>query len=205
MGYNTVVRWKSPDFLEEHIAFNLMVEACKQVALQARLCLPPASTLFVFLAYYSVPKMEVTFSSEMLVDFWRSTHGYIPEGRPLHNHPCENLISYIHGIATSCPTYMALQPHILHTWHCIPGSSISLPFCFSGHLWESVQLMGWLPIVTHDSMWLTIASLVHIRYAARCQSAVVLHNLIILPLLQISVPHLDFTYYGNGTQGLIFL
>jgi hypothetical protein len=39
--------------------------------------------------------MEATFSSETSVDFQRTTLRFIPENRTLHNHRCENLISYI--------------------------------------------------------------------------------------------------------------
>jgi hypothetical protein len=39
--------------------------------------------------------MEATCSSEMLVDFQRTTPNYIPEDRTIHNHQCENLKSYI--------------------------------------------------------------------------------------------------------------
>jgi hypothetical protein len=38
--------------------------------------------------------MEVTCSSETSVGFQRVTQRYIPEGRTLHNHYCENLKSY---------------------------------------------------------------------------------------------------------------
>jgi hypothetical protein len=34
-------------------------------------------------------------SSEMLVDFQQTTKSYIPGGRSLHDHHCENLKSYI--------------------------------------------------------------------------------------------------------------
>jgi hypothetical protein len=37
-------------------------------------------------------------SSETSVDFQRTTRRYIPEDRPLHNHCCECLKSYISGI-----------------------------------------------------------------------------------------------------------
>jgi hypothetical protein len=50
--------------------------------------------LVSFLAYYSTLKMEVTCSSETLIDFQRTTRPYIPEERTLHNHRCEELKSY---------------------------------------------------------------------------------------------------------------
>jgi hypothetical protein len=43
----------------------------------------------------SIDISEVTFSSETSADFQRTTRRYIPEGRTLHNHRCENLRSYI--------------------------------------------------------------------------------------------------------------
>jgi hypothetical protein len=41
------------------------------------------------------PKMEATCSSETLVDFQRTARRYIPQGRTLYNHRCENLKSYV--------------------------------------------------------------------------------------------------------------
>jgi hypothetical protein len=38
---------------------------------------------------------EAIFSSEMSVDFVRTTRRYITEDRVLHNHRCENLKFYI--------------------------------------------------------------------------------------------------------------
>jgi hypothetical protein len=46
------------------------------------------------LAYSVTVKMGATYSSEMSVDFQRTTWRYIPEDRTLHNHRCENLKSY---------------------------------------------------------------------------------------------------------------
>jgi hypothetical protein len=39
--------------------------------------------------------METTCFSETPIDFQRTTRGYIPEDRALHNYRCENLKSYI--------------------------------------------------------------------------------------------------------------
>jgi hypothetical protein len=50
--------------------------------------------LVLFLAYSSALKMEATCSSETSFDFHRTTWCYIREDRILHNHCCENLISY---------------------------------------------------------------------------------------------------------------
>jgi hypothetical protein len=38
--------------------------------------------------------MEATCSSEMSLDFQRTTQRFIPEDKTLHNHRCENLKSY---------------------------------------------------------------------------------------------------------------
>jgi hypothetical protein len=46
-------------------------------------------------AYFLALKMGATCSSEMLVDFQRTTQREIPENRTLHNHCCEKLKSYI--------------------------------------------------------------------------------------------------------------
>jgi hypothetical protein len=54
----------------------------------------PAFTLVSCLPYSLTLKMEVTCSSEMSVDFQRTTLHYIPKVRTLHNHRCENFKSY---------------------------------------------------------------------------------------------------------------
>jgi hypothetical protein len=46
------------------------------------------------LSYSSTLKMEMTCSSEMLIDFQQTTWLFIPEDTGLHNHRCENLIYY---------------------------------------------------------------------------------------------------------------
>jgi hypothetical protein len=40
-------------------------------------------------------KIEVMCSSETSVDFQQTTQRYIPEDRTVHNHWCDNPISYI--------------------------------------------------------------------------------------------------------------
>jgi hypothetical protein len=52
-------------------------------------------------AYPSNLKMEATCSSETSADFQWTTWGYTPEDRTLHNHRCENLISYIPTLEVS--------------------------------------------------------------------------------------------------------
>jgi hypothetical protein len=47
------------------------------------------------LAYSSTMKMEATLSSEISVDFQRTTWHYFLADRTLHNHCCENLKSYM--------------------------------------------------------------------------------------------------------------
>jgi hypothetical protein len=44
---------------------------------------------------YTTPEMKVKYSSEMSVDFHRTTEHYIPANRPHHMRLCENLKSYI--------------------------------------------------------------------------------------------------------------
>jgi hypothetical protein len=46
------------------------------------------------LAYSSTLKMEATRSSKTLGDLQQTAWHYIPEGRTLHNHHCENLDSF---------------------------------------------------------------------------------------------------------------
>jgi hypothetical protein len=52
--------------------------------------------IFFWLTYSLTLKMEVRCSSETSVDFQWTTWRYIPKGRALHNHHCENLKSYIY-------------------------------------------------------------------------------------------------------------
>jgi hypothetical protein len=50
------------------------------------------------LAYPSTLKAEAIYSSETSVDFQWTTRCYVPEGRTLHNHRCENLKFYISNL-----------------------------------------------------------------------------------------------------------
>jgi hypothetical protein len=58
------------------------------------LCVPPAFTLVSCAANSLTLKMGAICSSEMSVDFQRTTRRYIPKDSALHNHRCENLKSY---------------------------------------------------------------------------------------------------------------
>jgi hypothetical protein len=49
--------------------------------------------LISYVAYSLALKMEVTCSSEMLLDFQQTIQLYIPEDGTLYNHCCENLKS----------------------------------------------------------------------------------------------------------------
>jgi hypothetical protein len=51
------------------------------------------------LAYTSPLMMDATFSSETSVNFYRTTLHYILEDGNIHNHRCENLISYLHSVS----------------------------------------------------------------------------------------------------------
>jgi hypothetical protein len=62
--------------------------------------LSSAFTPIRYSAYSSTLKMEAICSSEMSVDFQRTTRRYIREGRTLHNHRCENHKSYKHRDCT---------------------------------------------------------------------------------------------------------
>jgi hypothetical protein len=46
--------------------------------------------LVCYLAYFSTPKIEVICSSETSMDFQRTRRRYMPEGRTIHKHGCEN-------------------------------------------------------------------------------------------------------------------
>jgi hypothetical protein len=58
------------------------------------------------LTYSSTLKMETKCSSEMSVEYQRTTQRYIPEDITLHNHRCENLNSYL-----SYPSMLPLGSH----------------------------------------------------------------------------------------------
>jgi hypothetical protein len=68
------VLWKSTDVSEEH---------------------DTSFTLLSWLDYSSILKMEATCCSETSVGFQQIIRRYIPEGRTLHSHRCENARSYI--------------------------------------------------------------------------------------------------------------
>jgi hypothetical protein len=51
--------------------------------------------LVSYLAYSSTSKMAATCSSEMLLEFQRTTKCHIPEHRTLHSLGCNNLKSYV--------------------------------------------------------------------------------------------------------------
>jgi hypothetical protein len=51
--------------------------------------------------------MEVKYSSETSVDYQRTARRYITEDRNLHNHGCENIISY-----TVLPYGEATYPYV---------------------------------------------------------------------------------------------
>jgi hypothetical protein len=57
--------------------------------------------LVSYLAYSLTLKMEAISSSEPSVKFQRTMLRYIPEDRILHNHRCENLVSYTLPILTA--------------------------------------------------------------------------------------------------------
>jgi hypothetical protein len=55
------------------------------------------------LVYRFTLKMEATGSSKTPVDFQWTTKHYISEDRTLHNHHCENLVSYVEYYNSSFP------------------------------------------------------------------------------------------------------
>jgi hypothetical protein len=60
---------------------------------------------------YSTLKMEAICSSETSVDTQRTTRRHIPEDDTLHNHGCENLISYMYfcSFLVSCLTMLTVS------------------------------------------------------------------------------------------------
>jgi hypothetical protein len=67
------------------------------------------SLLFLFSAYSSILKMEATCSSEMSIDFHRTTRRYIPEDGNLSDHLSENLTFYIYVV---CVIQYKILPYI---------------------------------------------------------------------------------------------
>jgi hypothetical protein len=56
---------------------------------------PEEKQLVDILLAYSTLKIEAIYSLETLVDFQRTTRGYVPQDGTIHNHRCENLKSNI--------------------------------------------------------------------------------------------------------------
>jgi hypothetical protein len=101
-----------------------------------------------------------------------------PEGRTLHNHHYEKLKSYIHNITSQKTVFDYL-------------------FCVSGNLWEGIKLMGLC--VTHKCHYFSYQ--LYFQVALYCHTAS--FNNITSP--QISLPHLNFTHYGNTPEESMFL
>jgi hypothetical protein len=74
--------------LEEHVASISGFEAKQETRMKQ------VALLVTCLTYYSILKMEATYSSETSDDLQWSTWHYITEDRTFHNHRCENLKSY---------------------------------------------------------------------------------------------------------------
>jgi hypothetical protein len=71
------------------------------------------------LAYSLTQKMEVTCSSETSVDFQQATWHYIPADRTLHNHCCENLISYNSLIPSTSSLCTFNTISLFPYWHTV--------------------------------------------------------------------------------------
>jgi hypothetical protein len=85
LGYNAVYPGESQPTLRRNIALNrALLDTC---------------LMFVFcLVYSSTLKMAAITSCETLVDFYRTTWWYMPEGTSFQSHRCENLRSRNHAI-----------------------------------------------------------------------------------------------------------
>jgi hypothetical protein len=87
--------------------------------------------------------MKATCSSEMSVDFQRTTCCYIPEDNTLHNHSCEDLKPYktIHVLLQNCTLihlhYMFWFTGIIETGKCLLPStkSQSINHCWVHTIW----------------------------------------------------------------------
>jgi hypothetical protein len=65
--------------------------------------------------------MKAKYSSEMLLDFQRTTRRYIPEDRTFHNHWCENLKSYTFfcSIMIHIKSHLLVSPYTLVSVDCL--------------------------------------------------------------------------------------
>jgi hypothetical protein len=100
------VPWKPTDVSEEYIALYLF-----NAGFLHRHCIQSFDCPFRLvscLVYSSTLRMEATCSSEMSIDFKRTTRPYIPEDRSLHI--LFHLTSIIHGKLHTISS--------LFNWHC---------------------------------------------------------------------------------------
>jgi hypothetical protein len=60
---------------------------------------------FMLGLFFASENLGATGFSKTSVDFQRTTRNYVAEDRILHNHRCENLMSYINQIVFVTETY----------------------------------------------------------------------------------------------------
>jgi hypothetical protein len=111
--YGHVVRWKSTDVSDEHVASIIRVEeqakydaGKKQsyITYNTEIFMALFATWFTLascLYYPSTLKMEAPCSSKISADFQQNARRYIPENRTLHNHICKGLSSFYSFCAVS--------------------------------------------------------------------------------------------------------
>jgi hypothetical protein len=82
--------------------------------------------------------MEVTSPSETWVDFQWTTQCYIPGGKTLHNHCCENLKSFITALLfqqlpSLCGFIITVMSCVIHSWQVIsPVFSVTFNISCNG-------------------------------------------------------------------------
>jgi hypothetical protein len=95
-------------------------------------------------AYSSTPKIDAIFSSEMSVNFQRTTQRYIPEDRTLHNHRCENLNSYKGLFLGGCLIAISIQHknvrHCCFSNFLLLSEELESPFLIAPWLWSASEL-----------------------------------------------------------------
>jgi hypothetical protein len=73
----------------------------------------------------STLKMEAIYSSETSVETQRTTRRHIPEDDTLHNHRCENLISYTKIFFANSSKYKLTHNAAMNGWQSIEKSKLT--------------------------------------------------------------------------------
>jgi hypothetical protein len=94
--------------------------------------------------------MEVTFSSEMSVDFQQTTRCYVPENTVLHNHCCDYLKSY-------------------KTWNWVTKVGLLMPYASWQAVWNSRLCLS-LRVIQSYSWTLLLSQHTSLPSIEKCSS-----------------------------------